>query len=419
MLEQRLKTISYSILYAALVFSVLWRGSDILWRQTVLQTLVFASFFFFAYFKLLSDKPIVEPCFANRPIVVLISLLVITVFFAQSKGLAFQALIQILSCIAGFYIFKDMAKHRDEQKRLIIVVALITSGLCMFGLLIHYEMYLFPSWELIKAYQNKNLSATFINHCHMAGWLEMAILFFIPLFFIKQRTLPVIMILLIILALMCITLVLTLARGGWISTCIGFCFAIGIAFFHRSFQLPKKFFYFILITGFAAGLFILGSSPVTQRSVTVIEQESATALAGRPIAWKGTLEMIQENLLTGVGPGNYATTFTQFQPPGFGGRFFKAHNDYLQFIAEAGIFVLPTMIWLIFVFFKKGFKNFNHPSRQTRWLTLGSMGGIFAILIHSFVDFNLQIPSNALLFTLLAAQVAAPVPALRKRITND
>jgi hypothetical protein len=36
------------------------------------------------------------------------------------------------------------------------------------------------------------------------------------------------------------------------------------------------------------------------------------------------------------------------------------------------------------------------------------MAGIFAILCHSFIDFNLHIPANALFFTVLCALVAAP-----------
>jgi hypothetical protein len=36
-------------------------------------------------------------------------------------------------------------------------------------------------------------------------------------------------------------------------------------------------------------------------------------------------------------------------------------------------------------------------------LALGSVAGIFSILVHSLFDFNLQLPSNALLFLFLSA----------------
>jgi hypothetical protein len=36
------------------------------------------------------------------------------------------------------------------------------------------------------------------------------------------------------------------------------------------------------------------------------------------------------------------------------------------------------------------------------------MAGVLAILSHSYIDYNLHIPANALFFTVPAAIVAAP-----------
>jgi hypothetical protein len=37
---------------------------------------------------------------------------------------------------------------------------------------------------------------------------------------------------------------------------------------------------------------------------------------------------------------------------------------------------------------------------------LGAAGGMFALFVHSLFDFNFQIPSNALLFLVLASVVS-------------
>jgi len=400
-------------IYSALFFSVLWHGSDQLWRTTVLQTLIFISFFFYGIQRQLSGKNIINPLFVNKPFMVLTFLVFYSSGFAQNKALSIDAMVQFLSCIAGFYIFIEMAKHQNEQVRLIIAVTVITIGLCIFGLFIQFEIFIFPSWEWIAAYQKGMLSATFVNHCHMAGWLEMVILLFIGLIFARSSSKHRLIISLFLLAIMMGTLFFTLSRGGWAAAVSGLLFVGSVVFFNSSFAFPKK--YLIYASGMVLILLflIMGSSTVIERSLTVLEQET-NALSGRQIAWIGTIDMIKANPLTGVGPGNYATGFTKFQPPGISARFYKAHSDYLQFIAEMGLFFIPIMVWLVISFFKMGFKKLNHPSRQTRWITLGAMGGIVAILVHSISDFNLQIPSNALLFTLLAAQVAAPAPALKK-----
>ena len=88
-----------------------------------------------------------------------------------------------------------------------------------------------------------------------------------------------------------------------------------------------------------------------------------------------------------------------------------AHNDYLHFISETGLLLIPIIIWLTFALYKRGFEKMKNPSRLVRGTTLGAMTGITAILIHSIADFNLHIPANAILFTVLAAIVAAPSPS--------
>jgi hypothetical protein len=61
------------------------------------------------------------------------------------------------------------------------------------------------------------------------------------------------------------------------------------------------------------------------------------------------------------------------------------------------------MLWLLYLFFRVGFKKFQSRSRQTSSIALGCMAAAIAILIHSYSDGNLHIPANTLLFTALAA----------------
>lgn len=64
--------------------------------------------------------------------------------------------------------------------------------------------------------------------------------------------------------------------------------------------------------------------------------------------------------------------------------------------------------------YRAGFRKLWNPGRLIRGTTLGALSGITAVLFHSAVDFNLHIPANAILFTVLAAVVAAPIPRIRK-----
>jgi O-antigen ligase len=127
--------------------------------------------------------------------------------------------------------------------------------------------------------------------------------------------------------------------------------------------------------------------------------------------WSGIVEMIQDHPFFGTGPGTFATIYTQYQPPSLGVRYFYGHNDYLHLISETGLSLIAVMVWMIIALYKKGLNKIKHPSRLVRGVTLGAMSGITAILIHSISDFNLHIPANAILFTVLGALVTAPIPA--------
>ena len=111
-----------------------------------------------------------------------------------------------------------------------------------------------------------------------------------------------------------------------------------------------------------------------------------------------------------TGPGTFAIVYTQYQPAGFDYRYFMGHNDYLHFVSETGLPLIAVMAWMMVALFIRGFKKLNNPSRLVRGITLGTMSGITAILVHSISDFNLHIPANAILFTILAALVASPIP---------
>ena len=178
----------------------------------------------------------------------------------------------------------------------------------------------------------------------------------------------------------------------------------------------RKGFLIALIGGFIAVAFIvLASTPVVERVLTMTERDPETNLHARILGWKGTIVMIKDHPLIGAGPGTYTTIFAQYQPPGTLKRRRMAHNDYLHFVSETGLLLIPIIVWMIVALYKKGFQKLKNPSRLVRGITIGAMAGITAILIHSIADFNLHIPANAILFTILGALIVSPIPETSDR----
>jgi len=81
-----------------------------------------------------------------------------------------------------------------------------------------------------------------------------------------------------------------------------------------------------------------------------------------------------------------------------------AHNDYLQLLVECGLLGLLLAGWAIMLWvrqFLAGLKKTLAP--EDRILRCGLGCSVIAMLIHSFVDFNLHIPANAFLFAVCAS----------------
>jgi O-antigen ligase len=130
------------------------------------------------------------------------------------------------------------------------------------------------------------------------------------------------------------------------------------------------------------------------------------SLISRVSAWKGSVQLVSKYPLQGTGLGTFPWSFTRMRPPGLNLRWREAHNDYLQVVTEMGLPVLIPIVWGLYLVFKTGLQTFKQTNSRFRaGLTLGALGGIVAILIHSLGDFNIQITSNGILFSVLIGLV--------------
>src|SRR5262249_5504358 len=164
--------------------------------------------------------------------------------------------------------------------------------------------------------------------------------------------------------------------------------------------------FFAVIIGF---LIWLGGNELTRRLVS-IQAEGRQELSGgvRMTIDRDSLRMVREKPLLGWGLGTFPVVYPRFRT--FYTKFFvnEAHNDYLQLTVETGLAGLAIAFWFLLLTFR-GAKAKLHNWAETinGTLTAAALLGCIGILVHSFLDFNLQIPANAALFYVLCALAAS------------
>ncbi len=165
----------------------------------------------------------------------------------------------------------------------------------------------------------------------------------------------------------------------------------------------------VVIVGVAVGLVsTLGAGIGELESAPFVSSEASPSLLMRTDAWARTAEIISDHPLGGTGLGTFEWVFAQYQRRGEWLTWEQAHNDYLQLLAEAGLVGGMLFAWAFVVFIVYILRPaLKVALREPRWTTLAAASAVFAMMLHSVVDFNLQIPATAVLFSVLLGVLAA------------
>jgi O-antigen ligase len=152
---------------------------------------------------------------------------------------------------------------------------------------------------------------------------------------------------------------------------------------------------------------LVGPDELLGRFQRLVEADSrARDELSRWQMWRDTWPMVLDHPVLGVGLGAFATAFTAYTS-GTGKTMIvnQAHNDYLQFLAEGGLVAALLGVLFVVPLARAAWRGWAHPDSAVRGVAVGGSIGCLGLLLHSFVDFNLQIPSNALAFLFTAALV--------------
>jgi O-antigen ligase len=138
-------------------------------------------------------------------------------------------------------------------------------------------------------------------------------------------------------------------------------------------------------------------------------------LVQRELAARDTLRIFRDHPWVGIGLGSFEAGFPQYRTFPTDLEWTHAHNDYAEVLAETGVAGGVLIAYALFLFFRRAFRNlFVRRWQETEWVQLRAALGCCGLLVHSFVDFNLHIPANALWFAVSVALAMAPTAAAVK-----
>ncbi|MGA7752693.1 MAG: O-antigen ligase family protein [Candidatus Sulfotelmatobacter sp.] len=255
---------------------------------------------------------------------------------------------------------------------------------------------------------------SYVNHNHYAGLMELLIP--IPLVISmthlvheKERLAAG-----VAAAIMVGTVFLSGSRGGMIAILVELiAFAIVVFRKQKGIRIAISAVAFVVVL--VSLLAWLGGKELTSR-VSSISTEAHSEISGgvRLSIDRDGLKMFRHKPILGWGLGTFPVVYPQFRS--FYTNFFvnEAHNDYLQLLAEMGLVGFGLMIWFVVLGYRRALRKIkNWNSDVSCATTLACTLGFTGILVHSFFDFNLQIPANAALFYVFCSIAAAP-PLLQR-----
>jgi O-antigen ligase len=256
----------------------------------------------------------------------------------------------------------------------------------------------------------------YVNRNHYAGLMEMLMPF--PLVLAATRftegNRKVVMA--GIAALMAASIFLSGSRGGMVAFAAQMV-VLGVLLLRKREAGWKQP---LMLGGFLAVVIVfliwMGGNEVTRRLLSIHSEVREEMTGGTRITIdRDGLRMLLRKPLLGWGLGTFPVVYPEFRS--FYTTFFvnQAHNDYLQLLVETGFAGFAIATWFLVLVFRGAARKLKDLTKSDGTetangaLTVAALLGCVGILVHSWLDFNLQIPANAALFYVLCA-IAASAP---------
>lgn len=356
------------------------------------------------------------------------------------QGATIDELFKLLAYSAIFLVIINNYRTRAQVNSLFRTIIYMGCFLVIFAMLQKMtwngRLYWFYPLSSNLNSDMTHIWGPYINHNHFAGYLEMAIPLAMGFLLYKAsniKSLPDIsfskkiadisnsggllpMTLLSIAALiMTGGIFISLSRGGIIGFTASMFFFILITRTRRS--LMKKT-GVIALTGILLFTMVLMAS--WDRIEDRFEEIGEEGKIARIYVWRDTANIIKDFPAFGTGLGTFRSIYPQYQTKYSQLLFEHAENDYIEILTDTGFAGFTVVISMGIVFFYAVIKAWRRRHNVfVKCMVAGGLSSCAAIAAHSFTDFNMHIPANALLLTVIAALTYATVYNVKEKNSHE
>lgn len=334
-----------------------------------------------------------------------------TVTFPSSLSInryeTFAALFQVTSCFLTVVITSILFRKKKHLKTGLYFIAFTSFVISLIGIL----QYL--SWNgkiyWIKPILKGSPFGPFINHNHFAAFANMTALPVLAFAlyqykgFVRRKEwrrkdgLMIFFLLVIII----MAIFMSGSRGGIVSLIAGIIVMLFIL--RREGEVKVNLFLLLIIVSSVTGLFfIVDRWEVLDTLSSLLAPHEDMSLLYRLKGWEVAIQVFKDFPVAGTGFGTFSEIFLLYRPESMPTTFVHAHNEYIQFMTEGGLFgLLLVSIPLVYFVLRFNPVHGDDSDRELMYLRTGIFSGMIALLIHNTLEFNMRVPANAYLFSFI------------------
>jgi len=393
-----------------LAWAVLAIGGTEVWATSSIEIGAAALFVLWAVLAALKSVERIDWSPLNWPLLGLLAIGLFQLVF-HITPYPFLTRMQLLRLVAYFLIFFLTAqafRSRSDLTKLAWFLIVLCFAVSLFGIIQHFTSTREIYWS--EAFKTEgDPFGPYVNRNHFAGFVELTLPIGLAMIVFRGVHRDV----LLLTGLLTIVPVSALALSGSRGGIIGFAFEIGVlVLLSRSrktgaWMSPRVIAIGVLLLLGLAAVAWIGANTAIERFSAMKSPE--VSLGRRFSMARGAARIFWDHPLIGCGVGALVDVFPRYETAYDGKLVDHVHNDYMETLAETGILGGLCGAAFLWILFREARKRLEaEQGHFSRALHAGAIVAVSGMLLHSQVDFNLQIPANAMLFLVQAYLITSP-----------